>query len=141
MTDDAEDELGGKVTELPEAFEHTVTILGDCIMTIALALVAVSADEEGRANPQAAFDALSEEERAYMLEAAGAAMQAHLDWLLAAGFRTAPPGTMLRPKNDNDARAMILAGQEFLAQPEHARQRRKSLVGRPALIVPPGTKH
>lgn len=110
------------------------------VMAVAHALIAVSADPDDKATPEDAFNALSAEEQLYMVQAADAAIMAHTQWLGDNGFRIAPPGTMLRPKSDLDARAMIQAGQEFLAQPEHARQRRKTLVAGPSLILPPGTR-
>lgn len=59
------------------------------------------------------------------------AMTAHNDWMAENGFRVAPPGTMLRPKSEGDAKAMILAAKEFLAT-----NSKQSLLGRPKLIIP-----
>lgn len=85
------------------------------------------------------FADLEPDERAGIVSMAEVAMQAHLEWLDENGFRIAPPGTMLRPKTENDARAMILAGQQFLAEGKGRSSSKRKLITGPGLIVPPGT--
>lgn len=99
-------------------------------------IVAAAMHDSMRDAEEPAFADLEDEERANFMAVALVAMDVHFEWLKSQGYRIAPPGTMLRPKSDGDARAMILAGQEWLKQPEHAAARRKKLVAGPKLIMP-----
>ncbi len=72
------------------------------------------------------FDAQPEEERLAMLEMARTATTAHLEWLAAAGFMIAPSRTMLRPKTEAEAEAMIMAAQQFLEAASEGAKRRAS---------------
>ena len=92
-----------------------------------------------RSDDDETWEELDDDAKGNILNLALIAGRAHDELLQDMGFRIAPPGTMLRPKSDNDARAMIKAGQDFLAQPEHARLRRKTLLTKPTLILPRGT--
>jgi hypothetical protein len=98
---------------------------------VAIAMFIASGDGSDTA---AGFDALPQEDRDAMLTLARAATVAHVAWMQDSGFRIAPPGMMLRPKSEDDAKAMILAGREYLAKPKD----RKALLARPALVIPRG---
>lgn len=89
---------------------------------------------------EAEFDALPDDERLSMLETAYEAMQAHVAWLTAAGFRIVPPGTSLVPQSEQEAAAMLLAVQQFRKAMDRNVSRKTALIGSPKLIVPPGTK-
>lgn len=96
---------------------------------VAIAMFTATGDETDGARE---FDALPQEDRDNMLAVATAGMAAHLDWLTEHGFRIAPPGTMLRPKTEDDAKAMMLAARDFLAKPKG----KKALIASPGLILP-----
>lgn len=79
----------------------------------------------------AEFDDLPLAEQANFKNLAEHAVSAHGEWMAEAGFRIAPPGTMLRPKSEGDAKAMIMAGKDFLAK-----NSKRALIGSPKLIIP-----
>lgn len=83
------------------------------------------------------WEDLDEDAQANFLALALTASSAYQDLLEDLGARIIPPGTIITPKSDAEARAMINAGNTFLAQPEHARLRRQSLISGPKLILPP----
>jgi hypothetical protein len=111
---------------------------GEAERAVAVAMYVASGDGT---DSVATLDLLSEDDRFALLEMARVAMTTHLDWMQANGFRIAPPGTMLRPKTQDDAKAMILAGQEFLAAGKGRSSSKSKLVGSPGLILPRGTQH
>ena len=95
-------------------------------------VVAQTVYEAASNDADPAWSTLLKADRDAYMTVADHAMQAHMDWLIEAGFRIAPPGTMLRPKCESDARAMILAANDFLST-----RSKKALLTSPKLIVPP----
>ncbi len=82
------------------------------------------------------YEELDEDAKANFLALALTASQAVQDLYQDLGIRTTPPGTIPKPQTEAEARTMIKAAQDFLAQPLHARQRRQTLLTGPRLILP-----
>lgn len=105
----------------------------DATHLVAYEITRVSGNEE---NGQEAFDALDEETQGLMLQLAHAAMMAHQIWLADSGFRIIPPGITVKPQSEAEAHSMAQAVRDYLDQPLNSAQRRKGLLGKPAIILP-----
>ena len=115
--------------------EPTETGEGSATRAVAIAIHGALSDGDEGSWPE-----LSEDEQENLDALADHAIRAHIAWLTEAGFRIAPPGTMLRPKTEADAKAMLMAAQQFL-QEHRTRGSKGKLIGSPALIIPKSKPH
>lgn len=115
------------MTDEPAAPAGNAAAQAACVDIVAQAITEVSGG---------GWDAMDDDEKGLMREAALAAMGAHQARMDAAGFRIVPPGMTLRPQSENEAREMARQVRAFLDQPQHARNRRRGLIEKPKLILP-----